>query len=209
METLNGKIVRTGDFKYNEGWDIHPVSNSQELFDVHRLTHDSCVAKGLIKSRLDGLWVPHPDFDLIPQTTILVASIESEVVGSISFTKDGSRGLIADTIFKKTCSLIRTENRSMAEIWRLVLKPSFSEREKVAEALMQTAARSLIAEGSQTCLLSIYPEYIALCERLLNVVVLTGTNSVHGLPSFQTVFMRSDLETLAKHSHGKSLSRAS
>jgi len=189
--------------------DIHPISNSQELFDVHRLTHDSCVAKGLIKSRPDGLWVPYPDFDHIPQTTILVAAIENEVVGSISFTRDGGKGLIADTIFKKTCSLIRTENRSMAEIWRLVLKPSFPERDKTAEALMETAAQSLIAEGSQTCLLSIYPEYIALCERLLNVVVLTGANSVRGLPSFQTVFMRSDLESLSQDSHRKILTRTS
>ena len=203
MNILNGKIVRSGDFGHDEGLDVHTMSNSTELFDIHRLTHDSGVAKGLIKSRPDGVWVPHPDFDLIPQTTILVASIENVVVGSISLTRDGSRGLIADTIFKKTCSLIRAENRSVAEIWRLIVKPSLPEREKVAEVLMQVAAQSLIAEGIQTCLLSIYPEYIALCERLLNVVVLTGTNSVRGLPSFQTVFMRSDLEALSKHPHEK------
>jgi len=209
MEPLNGKIVRTGDFKDDQGFGIHPVSKSQELFDIHRLTHDSCVAKGLIKSRPDGLWVPHPEFDLIPQTTILVASIENTVVGSISFTRAGNQGLIADRIFRRTCSLIRSENRTIAEIWRLVLKPSFPERDKVTEALMQAAVQNLMTQGVQTCLLSIYPEYIALCERLLNVVVLTGTNAVPGLPSFQTVFMRSDLEALSKERHRQPLAKAS
>ena len=209
MEIINSKIVSTGDFKQAEDLDVHPVSNSQELFDVHRLTHDSYVAKGLITSRPDGLWAPHPDFDFIPQTTILVASLGTEVAGSISLTRDGNKGLIADTIFKKTCSLIRAENRSMAEIWRLVVKPSFPEKDKVAEILMQAAAQNLIAGDIRTCLLSIYPEYIALCERLLEVVVLTGTNSVRGLPSFQTVFMRSDLDGLSKYAVRKSLANAS
>lgn len=209
METLNSKNVKTGDYKHGEVLDIHRVTNSKELFDVHRLNHDSCVAKGLIKSRPDGIWVPYPDFDFIPQTTILVASIENAVVGSISFTRDGNQGLIADRIFRRTCSLIRTENRSLGEIWRLVLKPSFPEREKATEALMQAAVQSLILQDTQTCLLSIYPEYIALCERLLNVVVLTGSNAVRGLPSFQTVFMRSNLEALSKNLHDKSLANAS
>jgi hypothetical protein len=193
---LEEKLVTTGDYTKLDRFEIQPISGSRDLFDVYRVAHDFYVSKEALVSRPDRIWSCYPQFDLIAQTTILVACVEGEIVGSISYTRDGSRGLVSDTTFARTCMLIRTEEKPLAEIWRLVIHPESPAKDKLAATLLKTATEKLAAEGFQTCLLSVHPEFMPVCQSLVNSVLLAGGigTAEQNAPG---LFMRCNLESLA------------
>src|SRR5262245_29486021 len=78
---------------------IRPIRDLAELQQVYRLTHDCYVENGYVKPHPTGMIVHYPQFDHIPETTILVAVINGRIVGSVSLTQDGPGGFSIDDDF--------------------------------------------------------------------------------------------------------------
>ncbi len=97
-------ILESGDFSGEIKPEIHPLAHSRELFEIYRLTY-TCYLATANPARPDGLWIPHANFDHIPETTILVAELDKEIVGSVSITIDGLKGLPMDREFPRNCML--------------------------------------------------------------------------------------------------------
>ena len=117
------KVIETGDFAGESRPTIHPIATSRQLFELYHLAYECYRLEGQ-HLPLNGLWIEHPDFDHIPETTILVAELNEEIVGTISITLDGTRGLPLDKGFDRTCMIMRACGIRMAQVWRVLIKES-------------------------------------------------------------------------------------
>jgi len=171
-QTTSPKSITSGDYIAGITPEIHPVTNSRELLGVYRLHYESCQSQGQWIDREDGLWIPHPEFDHNPMTTILVAVLDAEVVGTFSLTRDGALGLASDRLYSQTNNLSRMRGRPMAEAWRFIVKPSHPQHTAVAEALAAEALRRLKAGGIATCLISTTETLAETIRKRWNAVTL-------------------------------------
>ncbi len=190
------KIVETGDFAGEVRPEIHKLANSRELFDLYRLTYECYQADGHPLPNADGLWIPHPEFDHLPTTTIFIAQLGGEMVGTVSITMDGTLGLPLDKKFPNTCRLNRLKGRRVAQVWRLLVRESCPIKSSIVVSLLTEATQRLMAEGAQTCLYVVQEKLTATCCDLLNAIVLTSIASAPGLPHSKSVLMLTELDGL-------------
>jgi N-acyl amino acid synthase FeeM len=195
-KTKRMKVVETGDFAGEIKPVIHPVVHSRQLFEVYRLTHECYSANGSHLPSLDGIWIPHPEFDHIVETTILVAELDGQIVGTVSITKDGPRGLPADKQFGPTCALMRSSRRRLAQVWRLLVRESCPLKQPISTSLLSAAVHHLLSEEIQTTLFFIQDKHAELCRKLLNAITLVRTGNGRGQPNACDTLLRSDLENL-------------
>jgi hypothetical protein len=193
---MRNRIIETGDFAGEIRPAIHPITHSRQLFDVYRLTYECYLARGHYLPRLDGLWIPHPDFDHVAETTILVAELEGEIVGTVSITLDGTRGLPLDEKFKNTCMLIRSGGKRLAQVWRLLVKESCSLKDPILTSLVYEAVHHLLLRGIHTSLFFVQEQHAEPCRELLNAVTLTSALSAHGLSNARSILMRAETDNL-------------
>lgn len=182
------KMVDTGDYLHGVSPQVHPIENSRELLEVYRLHYEYAKTHKQPMNREDGLWIPHPDFDHYALTTILVASLNNEVVGTLTLTRDGSQGLVCDKLYSQTNNLTRMSGRQVAEIWRFVVNETHPHSAQIAQALANEAIVRLKAGGIATCLLSIGADEAALLRTQWNAITLVQNNN--------QVFLRCDLKNL-------------
>src|SRR5437016_9467448 len=116
-ESLNSIILEVPGSDPANTAIIRPIANDAELAMVHRLTHDCYVSQGYATPQPDRRLAHYVDFDGLTQTTVVVAVMQGEIVGSISLTVDGPWGLTVEKDFKKYCDLLRYEGRSLSVIW--------------------------------------------------------------------------------------------
>ena len=163
---------------------------------VYRLTHDCFLERGYCRPRPDGRLIHYPELDCIPETTVLIAVIDGEVVGTTSFTLDGPSGLNVDHDFQLACEEIRAERRSLAASWRLATKNSFRSQNDVVMALIKATTGMLLDSGTQTCLFTFNPRHERIYQRLLNMRTVARSGNARGLTTAPSVLMRCDCETV-------------
>lgn len=191
------KTVESGDFAAL-AIQIRPINNSRELFDIYRMTYECYQSHTKPESHPDGLWIPHPEFDHIPETTILIAEMEGRIVGSVSLTRDSNNGLPMAQSCDRTCALVRANHRNLAGVWRLLVRPGEATKEAIALSLLSDLKKRLLDEHIQTCLLSVSADYIDLCGPLLHPVMLFQGQMARGLSNLPGVFLRCDVENFSE-----------
>ena len=93
---------------------IKRLSDYSRLNEVYRLYHDSLVNAGYIKPQANGEVMLSPHLDCTPQTTIVIAEKNEQIIGTISITLDSSDGLPSDHYFKEEIDKLRSEfNKSI------------------------------------------------------------------------------------------------
>lgn len=199
-------IVHAGDYAHGGKPLIRPVSSSRDLFDVYRITHDAYVLKGYCLPKPHGMLNPFPEFDHLAETTILVAVIGEEIVGSVSITLDGPRGFPTDKEFHSESQLIRQEGRHLAAVWRLVIKESCPFRHQILTALLAEIGRRFIKDEVHTCFFSVHPSFVKPCKHIMNMKTVAGSKTTIGLNNVPAVLMRCDVESLPGRWRMRSLS---
>ena len=185
LETADAKAVT-----------IRPVANDAEMKMVHRLTHDCYVSKGYAPPQPNGLLNHYPEFDHLPQTTVFVAIQHGEVVGSISMTVDGPKGLTVDGDFKEECDAMRKSGRKLATAWRLVMKHSVNPSRRVLMSLIKETATLATRKGANTWLFTVNPRHESVYRRLLKMYAVSHKEGTHGLVNAPAVLLRADNESL-------------
>ncbi|MFH1022485.1 MAG: hypothetical protein V1809_03790 [Planctomycetota bacterium] len=175
---------------------VRSVRNEWEMDEVYRMTHDAYVERGYTVPRPDGRLIHYPHLDGIPETTVLVAEVEGELVGTNSFTFDNSFGLPDDVDFRRECDAIRQEGRKLAASWRLVTRSGYRDERQIVMGLIQESIRRIVETGVTTCLFTFNPRHERVYQRLLNMKTVARSGETSGLQNAPAVFMRCDFETL-------------
>jgi hypothetical protein len=153
------------------------------------------VALGYCDPRPDGKLIHYPHLDGIPETTVLVALLDGQVVGTNSLTLDGPRGLHVDHDFKPACDAIRGEGRRLAASWRIGTRNRVRQDARVVFGLIQATLRLGLQYGMQTCVFTFQTRHERIYQKLLNLrTVARMEASATGLRNGSTVFMRLDRE---------------
>jgi hypothetical protein len=178
---------------------VRPVANAAELRMVYQLVHDCYVGKGYARPQPDGLLIHYPEFDFLEETTVFVAVWKGEIVGTFSFTLDGSAGMSTDGDFQEECERIRLEKRRLATGWRLAIKKSARSHRHIVMSLIKQTIRAALAADVTSWVISVNPEHENLYRRMLNMYVVGRKETTSGLTNAPAVLMRCDIERLPDH----------
>lgn len=176
---------------------VRSVRTSLEMDEVYRIVHDAYLERGYIEEQPYGKLIHYPHLDGIPETTVLVAIENSEIVGTNSVTFDGLYGMHVDEDFKEECDQIRLEKRVLAASWRIATRKSCRNVRKVVMELIQKTVDHAIINGIETVLFSFNPRHERIYKKLLNMTTIARDDkSVAGLSNAPAVLMRADTEKL-------------
>ena len=175
---------------------VRPIQNNAELEYIYRLCHDVYAERGYCAPQPDGRLVHYPHLDGIAQTTVLVALIDGEIVGTNSFTLDGPQGLHVDSDFRSECDAIRREGRALGASWRIATRLACRSERNVVMALIQETVRLFVESGVQTSVFTFNPRHERIYQRLLNMKTIARSDGTHGLNNAPAVLMRLDVESI-------------
>ncbi|MFH1022488.1 MAG: glycosyltransferase [Planctomycetota bacterium] len=171
---------------------VRPIKNKDELDEVYRITHDAFLERGYCRPQADGRLVHYPRLDGIPETTVLVAIVQGEIVGTVSFTLDGPAGLHVDGDFREVCDRIRKEGKRMAGLWRIATRSRFRCEKEVVMALFRTCGHLIWDAGVEVSVYTFNPRHERIYQRLFNMTTVATNDGTKGLSNAPAVFMRLD-----------------
>ncbi len=125
----------------------------------------------------------------LPETTVLVAMQEGQVVGTVAGVRDGSLRLPADSLFPEELDTIRQQGHILAELCRFAASstPPISVRLGLTTRLFQAAWEHLVRDGGATRMVAmVNPRHVRFYQRRFGFVVVAGPRglpSVHGAPA--------------------------
>lgn len=184
-----------GGVPADAGLSIRPVRHSRELDEVHRITHDAYVERGYCAPRPCGKLVHYPALERIPETAVLVALQSKTVMGTVSITLDGERGLNVDHDFRGPVQAVREEGRALGAVWRLATRRSLRGERRVVLGLIRAAVRQAFEVLElQSFLIVVNPRHESAYRRLLDMQVVARSRGTEGLENAPGVLMRCDLE---------------
>jgi hypothetical protein len=173
--------------------EVRRIEGEAELDAVYRLTHDCFVERGYCPPQPGARLIHHPHLDRIPETTILVAVVDGEIVGTNSWTLDGPAGLHVDKDFKRETDAIRAEGRVLASSWRIATRSGYRHDRHVVIGLIRETIRQFADVGGQTSVFTFNPRHERIYERLLNMTTVARRPDCCDFAS-PLVFMRMDME---------------
>ncbi|NOY62846.1 MAG: hypothetical protein GXP10_06820 [Gammaproteobacteria bacterium] len=188
---------RTGDDRRlisRDGLVVRTVDGDDELDQVYRLIHDAYVEQGYCQPRADGRLIYHETLTRSPQTHVLLAKKEDEVVGTLSATLEGPLGLPLDPGFHTAHKRIAREKRALSVIWRLATHRDYRQNQFVVMELIKLAVLSSIQHGAITALCVFHDHHEKLYQRLFKMESMARCNTVDGFNNETFVMMRCDAE---------------
>jgi hypothetical protein len=180
----------------DEGVLVRPINGDQELDAVYHITHDSYAERGYCQPRPERRLIHYPHLDRISETTVLVAILKGQIVGTTSWTLDGPRGLPSDSDFKAECDAVRREGRRLAAGWRIATTSRCRAERKVVMTLIHETLRSELDSGVTTCLFTFHPRHENIYRKLLNMRTVARSEGTRGLNNAPAVLMRLDREAV-------------
>jgi len=178
---------------------VRPIADDAELDAVYRMTHDAYLDQGYCEQQQDGRLIHYPHLDRIPETTILVALLDGEIVGTISWTLDGPTGLHVDTDFRAECDRIRSEGVKLAASWRIATRRDYRSKRAVVMALIKSLMHGFASAGVTTSVFTFHPRHERVYQRLLNMTTVAYGSKTDGLDNAPSVFMRMEMATIPGH----------
>jgi hypothetical protein len=175
---------------------VRPVRDDAELDCVYRITHDAFVERAYCAVQPDGRLIHYPHLDHIAETTVLVAIVDGQIVGTNSWTLDGPQGLHVDSDFKTECDAIRREGRRLSSSWRIATTSKCRSERKVVMALIQETLVQSVEAGVLTSLFTFNPRHERIYRHLLNMQTVARNDGTRGLNNAPAVLMRLDRENI-------------
>jgi hypothetical protein len=180
----------------NSSISVRAVTDAGELQKIYALTHDCYVSKGYCDPQPDGLLPLHNQFDILPETTVLVAEMHGQIVGSVSIIMDGPQGFPFEKEFHDIISQLRLTHTGLAAISRLVVHKAARANLKIVKALIKALFVVFQNSGGRlkTGLLTVNPSHEKIYQKLLNMTSIARSNAMHGLSNAPAVLLRCNLD---------------
>lgn len=172
---------------------VRPVRSGAELEEVYRITHDAFLERGYCSPQPNGQLIHYPKLENIPETTVLVALQEGQVMGTVSLTLDGPHGLHVDTDFKATVDQVRAEGIKVGAAWRIATRHALrGERQVVMALIGEVVSYAFEVFDLDTFLCTFNPRHERIYGRLLGMRTIARNEVSEGLENAPAVLMRCD-----------------
>jgi hypothetical protein len=89
-----------------EDYVVCVLTDYSRLDEIYSLTHDSLVDAKYIAPRIDGRVIACPNLDEIPETSIVTAEKNGEIIATVTITLTNPHGLPTDQYFKEETEAI-------------------------------------------------------------------------------------------------------
>jgi len=175
--------------------EIRPIANVWELEAVYRLTHENYVASSYVAPQQNGLLLHYPEYDVIPETTVLVAVKGKKIVGSISLTIGNTEKLTIAHDFPDACRKVEEEGGVMCGVWRLVIEESHRNSRQILFGLISETLRRMFTNHVTSYLFVVNPKHAGVYKRLFNMYVIAEKEATDGLHNAAAVLLRADYAT--------------
>ena len=146
------------------------VATQDDMDDVYKLTYEAYISQGYCEPNKEGKLIHYPHLDNIPETTVLIAIANNEVIGTNSITIDGSNGLHVDDDFPEEVEQFRQrckkENRILSSSWRIATK---EKSLSLIKALVFATAEQNFLLGVDEQLFSFNPRHEKIYRRLIGL----------------------------------------
>jgi hypothetical protein len=182
----------------DQACEIRPINGVAEMKSVYELTHESYVAENYSEHQPNGLLLHYPEFDVIPETTVLIARQNNKIIGTLSLTIPGPFGFTIDRDFKKEIALLQQEGRVVVVMWRLAVKKEYRSSRSIVIGLFTEAARVALNAGANSLLIEVNPKHERVYKRMLNMTTVSRVDGAEGLQHAPGILLRGDLENFPK-----------
>ncbi|MDB4285725.1 hypothetical protein N9933_00320 [bacterium] len=156
--------------------NIKQVSNSYELNSVYKLTYETFRERRLCSPQLDGKLINNIDLDFDPRTRILIATLEEEVIGTLSYTSCTSPQELYNyhTFSGELDKEVLPDNKGFS-VWRMATKSGFAIQPLVLMMLIRKVMKMNLIEKNPIGYCSVMAEDMAVYEKILQEVTLIST----------------------------------
>jgi|GEM_PF-1993892 len=172
--------------------DIRPIHNLSELSEVYQLTHQSYVENQYAKPHASKMLIHYPYFDHLAETTVLVAMLHDEIVGTVSYTLDGPSGLTVDEDFLERCNEERAAGKKIAAVWRLVVTEKHRHQREIVTGLIREAIVQLSKHAIESCFFSVNPKHAMVYKKMLNMKEVAQKEITKGLSNAPAVLLMAE-----------------
>jgi hypothetical protein len=161
----------------NKKYTIDKLKDYSRISDIYKLTHDTCVEAGVILPKEDGQLITFPHLDYTPQTTILIAEQDGQIIGTNSFKIDGSEGLHTDIYFREETDKIREKVTGVLGCsWRIATHKEYrKERSLILDMIKRTFEVALTA-NCEVCLFIFSEKHSRIYQRIIGAEIVSKKN---------------------------------
>jgi hypothetical protein len=172
-------------------------ATNEELPWIWRLVHAEYLRRGLITPEMDGMFSHYQHLDCIPETVPLVAVDGDRLVGTMTTTFDGPRGLPTDIEYPDETGELRMWH-SLASCWRLATDIECHSSHAVSAALMVATAKLLMEHGEPTVLMECHPRHSLYYRKRIGFEVYAERKMTPGLTNAPSVLMVGGVDSYSR-----------
>jgi hypothetical protein len=175
-----------------KNYEIRIATSKQEMARVYRLTHDAYVDMNYAKPQSGGKLIHYPELENIPETTVMIASSGSRLLGSLSITIDGPMGLNTDKDFPQLTRQIRSQTNKLASCWRMATCKECRGKKSIVKDLLKASVCYIFQQLEiDTLLCIVNPCHERIYQLLFGFeTIARQDSSLQGLENAPAVLMR-------------------
>lgn len=164
--------------KYSDSSDrlyIYPTLEPFDLDAVYQLTYDTYLKRGICFPNRDKKLVHNPDFDVSPNTHVLVAKQKGRIEASLSITFGYQREEVYNyEVFKEDLAAESFDEVPFFSAWRLAVKNDGPSSRCLVLQLILKAIQLILQNGATFGYMSFREEHLQFYKRILPEGYLVG-----------------------------------
>ena len=173
-------------------YEVRIATSKQEMEKVYHLTHDAYVDMNYAKPQPGGKLIHYPELENIPETTVMIASSGSRLLGTLSITIDGPMGLNTDKDFPQLTKQIRRQTNKLASCWRMATCKKCRGKKRIVKDLLKASVCHIFKQLEiDTLLCTVNPCHERIYQLLFGFeTIARQDSSLQGLKNAPAVLMR-------------------
>ena len=185
----------------NNNYKIQKLLDFGRLDEIGKLVHNTLVESGHISSQSNQHIDLYPHLNKIPETTILIAELNGNIIGTNSITLDNSFGLHTDYFFNEETNFIRAhESKILGSSWRIATYHKYRKNIRLFLDLIQNTYFVAKEKHIETCLFVFDKKHEEFYKKLLDAETVTEkTCNIDSRIDIPMVLMRTDTNNSKKH----------
>ncbi len=182
-------------------YSINELIDYNRLSEISSMVHETLVeSRHIIKGSTDKINL-YPHLNNINQTTVLIAELNNNIIGTNSMTIDSEHGLHTDLFFKQETDYIRkSSEKKLGSSWRIATNKEYRGNIRLFLDIIQNSFFLAKKKGIETCLFVFDKKHEKLYKKLLDAETISEkVCNIEAEIDINMVLMKTDTENSQKH----------